>query len=362
MKTFEDFSRKNIEIDPYGEEDDWDVFIVDWNKIKIVRPSPSDIGKNVLITPDSRYYSPEMISTNPCDTKGVITEYRRDSLPFQVSWSNGHYNSYKSIDLTLINESINENYFSDVNDYYKIFGFKKLLTKYFIDQSNLKRSSRHLVRYNQLDNSEVLKIIKDVVDFYYDEKDIKFIGRGAYGSVYETSDKSKVLKLTTDAKEVKRAEKFRKINTKCVVDYYDIRQIKIFRDGEEMNMKLWAMILEKVEPLNKIEKSIWKVFSGIILGGVFYGFTDNDYREGNKFFINGELDPNLPSDVYKICEKFSDLLSKTIKLSNKYHISFEDLHEDNMGKTINGEYKFFDVRSTGYANPKLSLKPININL
>ena len=137
MKTFEDFSRKNIDIDPYGE-DDWDEVIFDWNKIKIVRPTKNDIGKSVMISPDSNYYC-EDDDSNPMDIVGVIDQYTGGVMPFGVQWSNSTHNSYSSMDLTLIDNNINEGYFSDLKDYYNIFGFKSLLTRNFSDKSNFKK-------------------------------------------------------------------------------------------------------------------------------------------------------------------------------------------------------------------------------
>ena len=157
-------------------------------------------------------------------------------------------------------------------DYYKIFG--SWTDIFFSDSSYVTthcKSNIENIRYGppnfpakyNIDKSASLSIIKQVVNFYYDEKNIKFLGKGYFGSVYQTSDEKKVLKITRDIREVMRAEKFRQINPKGIVDYYDVREIKINR-GNIFKPELWCIILEKVEPLNFYEKEIWRLFGDIL--------------------------------------------------------------------------------------------------
>lgn len=89
------------EDDPYGEEW-WNDDIINWNDINIVHPKKdkSSIGKNVLICPDSQYYTD--FTYNPKDTIGQIKEINQSSLMFYVVWDNGHGNAYGEKDLTLI--------------------------------------------------------------------------------------------------------------------------------------------------------------------------------------------------------------------------------------------------------------------
>jgi hypothetical protein len=60
------------------------------------------IGKTVILSPDSEYYK-EGIKSNPRETEGYIENINiAYSLPIEVNWSNGTYNSYKVKDLLIM--------------------------------------------------------------------------------------------------------------------------------------------------------------------------------------------------------------------------------------------------------------------
>lgn len=261
-------------------------------------------------------------------------------------------------------EFINEGYFSNIIDYYKIFGFKSLLIKPFaFDKTNIRKTGFFLSKNNKIYESDVLKIINQVSDFYYNEKKLKFIGSGYFGSVYQTPNEKMVLKITTDFGEICRAEKFRKMITNdLIVDYYDVREIKIYRKNIELEVKLWALIIEKIDPLNKFEKSLWKKISDSFHHTILP--KDKSILKdlyANKFFQNRELDKNLPENLTKIYNKMIKFIEKIVKFVDKHNMILQDLHENNIGKTKDGEYKIFDSRAE-YESIKLSLKPIIVEL
>lgn len=357
------------DIDPYGEEIWENIDVIDWNRIKIIHPDKNDLGKNVLIIKNTRYYGHDL--ANPADVIGIINEfYSDDDLTFGVIWNDGSHNSYESNDLTIIelkyiNSNDEENFNIDegfkfidnIKDYYKIFGPKFITDRLLFDDiTNISKSNYKFKKSN------ILSIIKQVVDFYYDEKDIKFIGSGFYGSVYQTSDETKVLKITTDAKEVKKAERLRKINVPGVVDYYDVREINVYDSKERLrSYGLWSIILEKVYPLKEFEKSVWDSFEPYLKNEI--SSTTGNYKEYNKFYNNdGTIDNKLPYNVYNVIDKMTKLIDLLIESSKKHKIKFYDLHAGNLGKDIDANYKFFDIRSDVILDKKLPLKSIRVNI
>ena len=161
----------------------------------------------------------------------------------------------------------------------------------------------------------------------------------------------KVLKITTDANEVANIEYLRKKNFHGIVDYYDIREVLIEQKGEIKKPGIWAIILEKVEPLTEEEKDIWNMINLILE----YRVTPDDTFQN---IVNLTSNLTFKENSDEIYNNMMGCIKNLIDTSKKYKLNFNDLHSENFGKTKEGEYKFFDIRSDGIMKKSLKLKPI----
>jgi hypothetical protein len=263
-----------------------------------------------------------------------------------------------------------------------------------IDNLNLKEHN-----YQLYTKEDFIKVLKTVVNFYYDEFGIEFLGSGAEGNAFKitSKDDSKVLKITTNQQEANGVETVRKFNIRGLVDYYDVREIV---DISNIYPVTYSILMENVEPLNNLEKTVWTFLRGFFFD--FRNFEKNMYftvpaykinfkkflednslerleqtylkyknhRETKKrgfgieeiYWVSDIVDHELMMNdkahdiMLKLYYTFCDLLKDTIK----YKLRLVDLHSENLGKDDNGNYKFFDILHK--ENKILKLKFIEVDL
>jgi len=246
---------------------------------------------------------------------------------------------------------------------------------------------------------DFLEMLKQILAFYYDEFGIKFIGSGAEGDAFNviSKDQTKVLKITTNNKEALSVEKARKYHIPGLVDYYDVRKVI---DKSDVYFDLYAILMESVEPLNDLEKTVWTFLRGYFFN--FKEFEDTSYltipgakanykkflltnsierlndvynkykinRDNNKYgfgikqiyYITDNIDHDLMAtdEAYQIMLKFYKTFCELTRAAIKYKLRMNDFHTDNIGKDVDGNLKFFDVLCG--KNTDLKLTPIEINL
>lgn len=246
---------------------------------------------------------------------------------------------------------------------------------------------------------DFLKMLKQILAFYYDEFGIKFIGSGAEGDAFRvvSKDQTKVLKITTNNKEALSVEKARKYNIPGLVDYYDVRKVI---DSADVYFDLYAILMESVEPLNNLEKTVWTFLRGYFLN--FKEFEKTNYlmipgakanykqflqtnsierlnevydkykttRKVEKFGFgikqiyniadNIDHDLMITDEAYSTMLRFYKTFCELTRAAIKYKLKMRDFHTDNVGKDLDGNLKFFDVLYGKKSD--LKLKPIEINL
>ena len=257
------------------------------------------------------------------------------------------------------------------------------------------------LRYNNLfyTRKDFLEMLRQILAFYYDEFGIKFIGSGAEGDAFRviSKDQTKVLKITSNNKEALSVEKARKYNIPGLVDYYDVRKVI---DSSDVYFDLYAILMESVEPLNELEKTVWT-----FLRGYFFNFKEFEktnylmipgakanYKQFlqtnsferlknvyNKYKTNREIekfgfgipqvyniadnidhDLMITDEAYEIMLKFYKTFCELTRAAIKYKLKMRDFHTDNVGKDSDGNLKFFDILYGKKAN--LKLKAIEVNL
>jgi len=106
-----------------------------------------------------------------------------------------------------------------------------------------------------------------------------------------------------------------------------------------------------VLPLDKVEEGVWRLINGRLDYQINF---ETNIVELKKAYFSGKKN----NEVLNIFDRMLDMIEKMYETSIKYNIGFYDLHEGNFGKTKDGEYKFFDIRSDKKLDKNLKLKPI----
>jgi hypothetical protein len=171
----------------------------------------------------------------------------------------------------------------------------------------------------------------------------KPIGFGNRGIAYDLGDK--ILKITTDWSEIYAANKLIKKPKDTHVTVF------------EVNEKDNYIILEKITPLTTKEKNIYKIMYYNIYGKLF----PQSLRKNNS------IDPIEPITIENFIQKikslpkntkgpnslldtneFNTMAPKFVNFINKLEANqldpmMIDIHEDNVGKDKNGNFKILDL-------------------
>lgn len=249
--------------------------------------------------------------------------------------------------------------------------------------------------YNNLyyTKTDFMKMLNQVLDYYYDEFGIEFLGYGAEGDAFKvkSKDSTKVLKITKEKREASAIEKVRKIHINGLVDYYDVRRII---DVDDIYFELYVIIMENAEKLNEIEQSVWNFLRGYFfdlrkfkksnylivpgdkinydefleinnidrLNSIYEKYIQN--RDVEKIYsITNDINYKLMNsdEAYKILLNFYEDFCTLVKDAVKYKLNMGDFHIDNAGKDQNDHLIFYDVL-IGKKKTNLTLKPIEIKL
>jgi len=288
-----------------------------------------------------------------------------------------------------------------------------MITKFklfeYINYSNRREYDFSLSDKLGITKEESEEIYNKVAEFYMDNPNISFLGSGSYGSVFSLDDK--VLKITTDDQEIESVEYLRKKIIHGIVDYYDIRKINLYINDElYIERDLFAIIMDKVEPLDNVELECYRILYRI-------GYIDKNDNLSFTYTLNheyiGETSPknfrklndgSRAKIIYEIIKNAENYEDYTEKMKNEFgnYVSFEfvdfedlqespyfeetffrfykdildllcdvikyelelyDSHEKNVGKDKNGHFKMVDIRAGSKGSESsLKLKPITISI
>lgn len=209
-------------------------------------------------------------------------------------------------------------------------------------------------------------VIKKVANsFGYSKSKIEYLGAGSYGVAFEVVGLNKVIKLTTDGSEAKNAEKLSKINTKHLVNYYDVRNIE-FTDLQHLSSrrinieKVYAIVLDKVNPVNSDYHEYISVLTSKI-----YSETNLSNLFSNQTIEMIATEDDLDIDTLKyIATDINHIVKEMVKVFKIKSVSQLDLHEENIGLDNEGHLVYFDITDltlfdmNGFKGKR---KPINLN-
>ena len=167
-------------------------------------------------------------------------------------------------------------------------------------------------KYNNLfyTKTDFLKMLDQVLYFYYDEYGIKFLGYGAEGNAFrvKSKDGTKVLKLTKREDEASEITKVRKHHISGLVDYYDVRQVI---DIDDVYVTIYSILMEKLDNLDYLEKTVWSFLRGYFFNLREFSNKINLVVDGTNIDYNKFLKTNNIERLNNIYEKFRNHRKKS---------------------------------------------------
>lgn len=184
-----------------------------------------------------------------------------------------------------------------------------------------------------------------------------FIGGGGFGYAFETKS-GKVLKITSDEHEFHLAYRLSKNRKwmKCLINYYNVGEI--FDDITYSDNKWrgrdfkWYILMDKVLPLDDMEKNVMGFYQGIIQYSTDYWerITDKDLFDKK---ISG-----WAKDRQKVIKKLYPYVLNICKELKLHKIAETDFHSANLGWDKNRKnLVLFDIG--GYVETTMKKGKIN---
>lgn len=166
---------------------------------------------------------------------------------------------------------------------------------------------------------------------------INYIDFGTFGSAFKIT-KFKVLKLTTDIREVYTAKMLMDKKTEHIVNYYDVKKI----ESPFLKTELYAIVMDYVFSLKDGNKK----------NKFFFDFLDQNFTD----FEKDIFDQNLINNIVDKYKKGSDIISdkqieKNLKELKQLALEAKelgiyplDIHSGNLGyKFVDSKLLYFDV-------------------
>lgn len=211
---------------------------------------------------------------------------------------------------------------------------------YIIDYGNFNDQRHH----NKIDLSKytLIEFARKIADKLGYEL-ITYIDSGAYGAAFKIT-KFRVLKLTTDVREVYTAKKLIGKNPEHIVNYYDVKKI----ESPFLKSELYAIVLDYV----------FSITEGNIKNKKFFDYFTFNYEHLKEFFKNLDFNSDYIDifiDRYKDWSKNDVLPDQQIEKNiqelkqiaieaNELDIYPLDIHSGNFGyKFVNCNLVYFDV-------------------
>lgn len=238
-----------------------------------------------------------------------------------------------------------------------------------------------------IDGDQYIRIVDKVADWYYDNYNISFLGSGAYGTAFRINNEdNKVLKITTDENEASNVSYLvKKSGVKGIVDYYDIHQVDVIENGEEL-ITVYSIIMEKLYKISDMESgtfmllfrnyfknnsdivNLYEGFSRKDIGCTFREFKKLNPNNVNKFIDRHSNDYYIEryntEEVKELANVYYKDIMDMVESVIKYDLTLGDVHTDNIRKTEDGHMKVIDPGGYSVEHKKYRSKsaPIKIDI
>jgi hypothetical protein len=174
---------------------------------------------------------------------------------------------------------------------------------------------------------------------------MSYLGEGAWGLAYDVKS-GQVVKYTTDADEAISAQRIQECQSADGCNWaarvYHIQELKTTGKPSD-RAKLFAIVLEKLEHLNKVEYLVINLASSSDAIKLLVA----DRRRGFSLVMNdimirlsGEGLQNITrGEVIGILNRFTDMLQSMATAKAKLH----DVKPENIGKRADGNFAMLDM-------------------
>lgn len=224
-----------------------------------------------------------------------------------------------------------------------------------------------------IDDSLINKILNEI-----GYNDFTFIDKGFYGIALDVGD-DKVVKITRDKSEALNANFLRKYNTKCLINYYDVRELKfndvnkyvdehLIKSDYAVFPQLYILVMDKVNSLSRLDHIRFQFVNRYDLVKMddvkFVRWKENHMkneiaRYPHYYFVNDNERKEFIEREDLIIE-MKDKIKAIRKECYNLGLSGDDMHEDNVGWKEDGTLVFFDLGVNATDRKNKTLKPITI--
>ena len=223
---------------------------------------------------------------------------------------------------------------------------KHLKTYEFFNVKDSDYDENYLI--NKKRNEELISKVNEIAaEFGEEVEEDGYLGCGSYGCSFKLKT-GRVLKLTTDVREVQSAARLRKrAPKKHLVSYYDVRNIK----GTDVVWRgVYGLVMDLIIPIK--DPALQRNFSNNM---------DRFYESGNK--TDEELIDSLTryEDQKEFWDKVISQRHSILKDIESSNIDWTEAHAGNIGFDQYGTFKIFDPHVRGHGKAmKLLNKEINL--
>ena len=207
----------------------------------------------------------------------------------------------------------------------------------------------------------------DHIAYQFAETGAKLVGRGYWGRAYQT-DAGRILKVTSDPREVAIAARFKKLAARPhVVGIYDVRPISAIEQPLGSDGRIhkvfprgyYVIHMDAVTPLEKYKNgALAEVWEDEFLQSAFlrYGETDQEIRD--------RFEPIAKQHgVYIDFHRLMSQRQKILQDARALGLKRAEAHAGNVGFNRHGNFVFYDMHGDDYhdqPNPNNLGRPVDL--
>lgn len=219
-------------------------------------------------------------------------------------------------------------------------------------------------------DSKAFKAVEDNLQhiaYQFAESNPRFVGSGYWGRAYQT-DAGRILKVTSDPREVAIAARFKKLSARPhIVGIYDVRPISpvtipFGSDGREHDVfprGYYVIHMDAVTPLEKYsDGALAEVWEDEFLQSAFLRYGETDHEIQVRFYRIAKH--------HGVEEDFRRLMSQRQKIlqdARALGLKRAEAHAGNIGFNRHGNFVFYDMQGSDHnerPNPNNLGRPVDL--